>query len=271
MWLLEQTTRIIRRPGLHPLGHDHVSQHKDWWRLLYSQGLLKTDMVVASWPGMGDGERATLLALMREQRMIVLVDKTVHVVPSLLPFEPAHPPPEMEQQPGVVRVACFYGSSLCDGDIAMAARLRERCSLPVGLFEQLLAALLKVSCASGAASASGGGSSSVCLSRTLARVMIGSCTVGLELDSDTRTIKVSLYVGKAEAILQQLVLVMNGLVARSFIALQYDLVSSLAPPRRRPCRCTHPSRFQTHASPRCLRARRSWWSGTTTCLFACKR
>lgn len=167
---------------------------------------------------------------MLQSETVVAVDlghQTGFLVPALLPSAP----PEMPAAPAAtaagdapsapVYIACYTGERLLTYNSYETARLKQRCSLPAGFFEQLLAGLLKLS------SASGLGAYEPVMSRNYAMVRLGRYTVELEPDASLNAIKLTFHMANFSSLLQQCVQVINNCVETRYSQLRYHLLTPL--------------------------------------------
>lgn len=203
MWMLRQVTRIVRRPSLHPMLADRRLVGSKPFRQLYERGILESKMVNSLWDEHAATVRSRLLGLMLEFGMLVTIDLgpklAGFMAPSLLPAQPHRRwrPPKGTPEPMVVHLACYTGSDLLRFNYMHKDELRERCSMPAGIFEQLLAALLKI------AHSSTTSTFEPILSRSYAQVKLGRYALELVTDPDTRTIKLLFYSSNVTSMLQQ--------------------------------------------------------------------
>lgn len=112
------------------------------------------------WANLPEEMHCKLLGTMLQSETVVAMDmgsQSGFLVPSLLPRLPVQP---QQLQMGVggceaasiivpVYIACYTGAPLLTYNYYETSRLKQRCCLPAGLFEQLLAGFLKLSSASG--------------------------------------------------------------------------------------------------------------------------
>lgn len=274
MWLLRQVTRVVRRPSLHPMLADRHLQGSKPFRQLYERGILESKMVNALWDEHATPVRSRLLGLMLEFGMLVTIDLGPRLAgfmaPSLLPTEPPHrwTPPKGAPKPVAVYLACYTGSDLLRFNNVPKDELKDRCCMPAGLFEQLLATLLKasremlpISCRLYAKysavlttimllNAQVAHSSTVAtfepiLSRRYAQVKLGRYALELVYDQATKSIKLLFHSSNITSLLQQVVRAMyvaaaDGLCISAssvlLIATFASLVSSCSNYRR-----DHPS------------------------------
>jgi len=101
-----------------------------------------------------------------------------YITPSLLPSKPSKRwnPPADSVTPTVIYLACYTGSCLLRYECVEDKQLSTRASLPAGLFEQLLAALIRKAAASSEIS------SEPIMSRRYAYFKLGRYVVEMEID-----------------------------------------------------------------------------------------
>lgn len=233
MWLLEQNCRIIREPSLHPLPLDDMLPLVPFDNL-YRRGVLEASMIKALWSHHPDTMQVQMLGLALRTRLFIPMEtagQTAFVVPSLLP----ETPPDFDRATAIpgslppveILLVPFTGTPFMQYAFTEAATLASRCRTPAGLFEQLLAGVVKLNQSSSASSAASSSFEPI-LSRVYGLLRLGRYVVELEQVPALNSIRIRLFVRNASGLVQQFIRIVNDIIATAFVTLNYELLTPVS-------------------------------------------